>query len=55
MTQATDGNWRLQFTPPRAGVYLLAFDAPSLAINVNDSQHFAIEAKEPAPGSAPRE
>jgi len=27
----------------------------SLAINVNDSQHFAIEAKEPAPGSAPRE
>jgi YVTN family beta-propeller protein len=55
MTQATNGDWRLEFTPPRAGVYLLAFDAPSLGMNVNDSRHFAIEAKEPRADSDPRE
>jgi len=54
MTQAADGSWRLDFTPPRAGVYLLAFEAPPLGVNVNTSQHFAIEAKERAL-KAPRE
>jgi hypothetical protein len=55
MTQATDGSWRLEFTPPRAGVYLLAFEAPSLGVNVNTSQHFAIEARDPGALQAPRE
>ena len=55
MTQATDGSWRLEFIPPRAGVYLLAFEAPSLGVSVNASQHFAIEAKEPGAFQAPRD
>ena len=31
---ADDGTWRLEFTPPRAGIYLLAFDAPDLGLDV---------------------
>jgi hypothetical protein len=47
MTQAQDGTWRLQFTPLRAGVYLLTFEAPALDLDVSTSPHFTVEAAEP--------
>ncbi len=51
MVSADDGTWRLEFTPPRAGAYLLAFDAPDLGLDVDSGPHFAIEAiGSPGPG-----
>jgi YVTN family beta-propeller protein len=47
MVQADDGTWRLRFTPPHAGIYLVAFDAPELGLDVNRGPHFTIEATEP--------
>jgi hypothetical protein len=47
MTQTADGNWRVEFTPPRAGIYLLAFEAPRQGMDVNASPHFTVEAVEP--------
>jgi YVTN family beta-propeller protein len=52
MTQAQDGTWRLQFTPPRAGVYLLTFEAPALDLDVSTSPHFTVEAAEPPESDA---
>jgi YVTN family beta-propeller protein len=46
MVSADDGTWRLEFVPPRAGAYLLAFDAPDLGLNVDSGPHFALEAVE---------
>ena len=51
MVSADDGTWRLEFTPPRAGAYLLAFDAPDLGLDVDSGPHFALEAiGSPEPG-----
>jgi YVTN family beta-propeller protein len=44
MVQADDGAWRLRFNPPRAGTYLVAFDAPDLGLDVDSGPHFTIEA-----------
>jgi YVTN family beta-propeller protein len=42
-----DGTWRLEFIPPRAGAYLLAFDAPDLGLDVDSGPHFSLEAVGP--------
>ncbi len=47
MVSADDGTWRLEFIPPRAGAYLLAFDAPDLGLDVDSGPHFALEATGP--------
>jgi hypothetical protein len=47
MVLADDGTWRLEFIPPRAGAYLLAFDAPDLGLDVDSGPHFALEAVGP--------
>jgi hypothetical protein len=47
MRQAADGNWRMEFTPPRPGMYLLAFEAPQQGMDVNASPHFTLEAVRP--------
>jgi YVTN family beta-propeller protein len=47
MVSADDGTWRLEFTPPRAGAYLLAFDAPDLGLDVDSGPHFTLEAVAP--------
>jgi YVTN family beta-propeller protein len=44
MVQADDGTWDLRFTPPQAGIYLLAFDAPDLGLDTNTGPHFTLEA-----------
>jgi YVTN family beta-propeller protein len=44
LVSAEDGTWRLEFIPPRAGAYLLAFDAPDLGLDVDSGPHFALEA-----------
>jgi YVTN family beta-propeller protein len=48
MVQADDDIWRLQFIPPHAGTYMIAFDAPELGLDVDNGPHFTIEAIEPA-------
>ena len=47
IVQADDGTWRLQFIPPSAGIYLLAFDAPGFGLDTQSGPHFTIEATEP--------
>ena len=47
MVSADDAIWRLEFTPPRAGAYLLAFDAPDLGLDVDSGPHFTLEAVGP--------
>jgi YVTN family beta-propeller protein len=47
MVAADDGTWRLEFIPPRAGAYLIAFDAPDLGLDVDSGPHFALEANGP--------
>jgi hypothetical protein len=42
MVQADDGTWRLQFIPPHAGAYLVAFDAPGLGLDIDSGPHFTI-------------
>ncbi|MGB8843464.1 MAG: hypothetical protein WCC64_20605, partial [Aliidongia sp.] len=46
MTQAADGLWRLEFTPPEAGIYRLAFESPG-QMSVDTSPHFSFEASPP--------
>ncbi len=51
MVPADDSIWRLEFTPPRAGAYLITFDAPDLGLDVDSGAHFAVEANgSPEPG-----
>jgi YVTN family beta-propeller protein len=47
MVPAEDGTWRLEFIPPRAGAYLLAFDAPALGLDIDSGPHFSLEAVVP--------
>ncbi|MFZ0016686.1 MAG: YncE family protein [Acetobacteraceae bacterium] len=47
MVEADDGTWRLRFIPPHAGIYMVAFDVPDLALDINSGPHFTIEATEP--------
>jgi hypothetical protein len=47
MVAADDGTWRLEFVPPRAGAYLLAFDAPNLGLDIDSGPHFSLEASGP--------
>jgi YVTN family beta-propeller protein len=47
MVPAGDGTWRLEFVPPRAGAYLVAFDAPDLGLDVDSGPHFSLEAVAP--------
>jgi YVTN family beta-propeller protein len=44
MAQADDGAWQLRFIPPRAGIYVIAFDAPGLGLDFDNGPHFTIEA-----------
>jgi YVTN family beta-propeller protein len=46
MVQATNGLWRLEFTPPEAGIYRLAFESPG-QMSVDSSPHFSFEASAP--------
>lgn len=55
MVRAEDGSWGMQFIPPHAGIYLLAFEAPRLGVDVNTSPHFTIEATEPTQQQARHE
>jgi YVTN family beta-propeller protein len=48
MVPADDGAWRLRFIPPRPGIYMVAFDAPELGLNVDNGPHFTVEATAPA-------
>jgi YVTN family beta-propeller protein len=47
MVQADDGTWSLRFTPPQAGIYLLAFEAPDLGLDTTTGPHFTLEAVGP--------
>ncbi len=47
MVRAADGSWGMQFTPPHAGIYLLAFEAPRQGLTVDTSPHFTLEATAP--------
>jgi len=49
MVRAADGTWGMQFVPPAAGIYLLAFEAPRQGIHVDASPHFTIDVTEPEP------
>jgi hypothetical protein len=55
MVRAADGTWGMQFVPPAAGIYLLAFEAPRQGINVDASPHFTIDVTEPEPPQAQHE
>lgn len=47
MAAGADGIWTMTFTPPHAGIYLLAFEAPAQGMDVNASPHLTIEVTEP--------
>jgi YVTN family beta-propeller protein len=49
MVRAADGTWGMQFVPPAAGIYLLAFEAPRQGIHVDAGPHFTIDVTEPEP------
>jgi YVTN family beta-propeller protein len=53
MSRAEDGIWRLEFTPPRAGAYLLSIETLGLASG--SGQNFTMDATEPGTTEAQHE
>jgi hypothetical protein len=41
-----DGSYEISFVPPRAGVYYIFFQCPSLGVEFNQLQHLTLQAQE---------